>query len=600
MFETPISVAFVFGRDGTNQLEDVTIKKHVKQQAGGRAPSHWIGALICLALIAIVCLVTFGPSLGGDFLNWDDDRNFLANEDFRGLGSDHLRWAWNTYHLGVWQPLSWLLFGAQWCLAGLSATMFHSVSLILHGANALLLYFLTFRILRITAPRGELDQGFATRIGAIAAAILFVCHPLRVEAVVWASCQPYLPSVTCYLLAVLAYLKALESSTKARLLWYALCWLAFLAAVGFKAVAVSLPVILLILDIWVIRRRRPDRQNIRPSWARIFLEKLPFVLVAIPVSLWAIAAKDFNDSHVPWADIRFNERIAQSAYGIVFYLCKSIVPVDLNPYYRIPDSMTLAGTMFISCLGIASAVTLTLIVCRRRWPVFLAAWLAYIAILLPNLGVIQFSQQLATDRYSYLAIMPIMIVVAGLIASLWRRTRTNSPGRTVLVLTLAGLTMGCIAGARNYARCWNDSISLWTRVLALDPDCAVAHCNLGDALLRQNRFADASLHFSKAIDLDPNFSFAYANFSAMLVRAGRLEDAVTAGERALSSNPPLKGKDLAKAHAILGEAYAGLRKDDLAWQHTLKAKDLGFREADKMIEYLSRFSRPPTTQANEP
>ena len=452
----------------------------------------------------------------------------------------------------------------------------------------MLLYALIRRLLRLRRDATAGGDSAAERIGAIAATLLFACHPLRVEAVAWISCQPYLPAVACYLLAVLAYLHAFRSSEMNRAIYLAA---AFVAFIGFKAVAVSLPVVLLFVDVGVLQRRSPKSTESRAGWMRLLLEKVPFVLAAIPVCLWAVAAKDYSDSRVPWSDINLSERIAQSVYGIVFYLYRSIVPFGLSPYYRIPDDLSLTGGVYLISAIVVLTVTVALILRRKSAQGLLAAWLAYIAILLPNLGVVQFSQQLATDRYSYLAIMPIMAVLAVGISRLCRSTVAYA--KSAMIVLCAVLTVACIVGVRSYARHWHDSISLWQRVLALDPGCAVANCNLGDALLRQNRHADASAHFSRAIDLDPNFSFAYANFAAMLVRAGRMEDAVIAGERALQADPPLKGMDLARAHAIVGEAYAGLRKDDLAWRHTLKAKELGLKEAQKMVDYLSRFSKPP-------
>src|SRR5262249_54973031 len=128
--------------------------------------------------------------------------------------------------------------------------------------------------------------------------------------------------------------------------------------------------------------------------------------------------------------------------------------------------------------------------------------------------------------------------------------------------------------------------------------CDVAHCNLGEALLREGRYTDASFYFSRAIDLNPEFAYAYSNFAVLLCNVQRYEDAVTAAQRAVFADPPLDRQDLARAHAVLGQAYAGLRKDDLAMEHTLKARELGFVEADKMLDYLRKFrgSVSPTSR----
>jgi hypothetical protein len=552
--------------------------------------------MFCLGLVVLTSILAFGAATSAPFLNWDDDRNFVANADYRGIGADQFRWAWDTYHLGVWQPLSWLLFGVQWQVGGLQPLVYHGVSLALHALNCMLFYLLLRRLLSPNPQNSNVPPDGAIDFAAIAGTVLFACHPLRVEPVVWISCQPYLPAVACYLLSILAYLQVYSDPHRPRYVWYLASFGCFAAAVMFKAIAVSLPAVFLILDLYVLRRREAGANAPRARWTTLLLEKLPFFLVLIPVSAWAVAAKDFNESRVAWADIHLGERVAQSAYGIVFYLQKTLLPIGLSPYYRIADDLALTTGRYVICIIMSASVTIVLFLRRNRSPRLLAAWLAYVVILLPNLGVVQFSQQLAADRYSYLGIMPILAVVAAAIADLWRIASHRPSTRPALVIALTVLCLANIYGSRSYARHWLDSLSLWQRVLDLDPDCPVAHCNFGDALLREDRTAEASRHFAAAIDLDPNFSFAYANFAALLVRAGRLDDAVFAAQRALAKDSPLRGRDLARAHAILGEAYAAQRRDDLAWHHTLLAKELGFAEAQKMIDYLSRFSSPPTTR----
>lgn len=558
-------------------------------------------------LITAAVITALGPGIGGDFLNWDDDRNFIRNDAFRGIGLAQLQWAWQTYHLGVWQPVAWILLGAQAPGGTLDSRVFHGVSLALHAINCVLLYLLMIRILEVRAAGGRANPA-SHRIGAAATALLFAAHPLRVEAVTWISCQPYLPAAMFYLLAIHAHIRATDAERpkSGRHGWMTLSLACFLLAMGCKAVAVSLPVVLLILDLWVLRRR--ENSSAPPAVVRLVLKKVPYVIAAVPVCVWAMAAKDCNASRVPWTEANFGERFAQSAYGICFYLYRTLVPTGLSPYYRLPDGIHPGHWPYWGCVAFVVATTVTLIVLRRRAPGLLAAWLAYLAILLPNLGIVQISRQIAADRYAYLAVMPIMIVAAHFIARLWRGGGEAAPdafptdsytkpvrthARVAILGVLAILIFAEVAATRAYAAHWLSSDALWRRAIALDPECAVAHCNLGEDLLRREDYTEASRHLARAIDLDPDFAFAYANFAALLVRAGAPADAVRACERAMSANPPLTGLDLAKTHAILGEAYAAMRKDDLAWEHTLKAKELGFAEADRMIAYLRQFSEPP-------
>jgi protein O-mannosyl-transferase len=554
---------------------------------------------VALVVIVTATLAAFWPGLHNQFLNWDDDRNFLDNSAFQGLGLEQLRWAWSTYHLGVWQPLSWLLLSLQYQLGGLNPVLYHAFSLALHILNAVVFYLLTVKILQIASSRTEPISQAVLRGCAAAGTVLFAVHPLRVEAVAWISCQPYLPAALFYMLSVLAYLHGHHNDAERRghLTWLAAAFALYLLAVMSKAVAVSLPVVLLILDIYPLRRWGGQKGWLGEAAARIWAEKLPFIVVAIVASVWAAQAKDCNESRVSFSLAAMDARLAQSAYGLVFYVQKTIAPTHLIPYYDLAGDLRLLTWRYALCAGGILAAAISLIFLRRRWPAALAAWLAYALILLPNLGIVQISRQLVTDRYSYIAIMPLMMLLAGaafkFCASVHRQPVV---ARNALLVVLAVCVLGLCSASRRQALIWRDSVSLWQATLAVAPDCAVAECNLGTAFLQNEKYRDASLHLSRAIELDPRFAFAWANLGTVYNKARRHGDAVICFENALAGGTDLGRPDLAKTHAGLGEAYAALRRDDLAWQHTRKAQQLGFKDAQKMIDYLRRFSKEPPAQ----
>ncbi len=607
----------------------------------------WPVVLIVLVLLGVT-LASFWPGLQGEFLNWDDDRNFTDNPSYRGLGPQQVRWAWQTYHLGVWQPISWLLLGAQYEIGALNPAVYHRASLALHALNIVVFYWLAVVLLRTARSTGKTDfmgrespssnRGpYASTAGlhlcAAAAALLFATHPLRVEAVAWVSCQPYLPAALFYMLAVLAYLQGHRRTTTtghgrgpdpwrrtpasqtARWTWLAVALVCYLLAVASKAVAVTLPAVLLILDVYPLRRwggrkLAAEANSARPpggsSWTlpgHLWIEKLPFFAVALVISLWAAAAKDYSQSRVPFSSFDADARLAQAAYGAVYYLHKTVVPTDLIPYCRLPEALSLSNWRFGLRAAVVVAITIVLIARRRRWPAALAAWAAYLVILLPNLGIVQISQQISADRYSYLAVMPAMLLLAGGLFALWQghRSRRRAVRGGLLVGVLAA-TAGLVVLARAQTVVWGDSTTLWAETLAVDPDCAVAECNLGVALLAASPgdddapapYAEASRHLSRAIDLRPDFAFAYGNLGTVLCRARRFEDAILLFHRALDSGADLAPQDQAKIHAGLGEAYAALRQDARAWKHTRQAQRLGFKDAGKMIEYLRKFSKEPS------
>ncbi|MBN2562966.1 MAG: tetratricopeptide repeat protein [Phycisphaerae bacterium] len=572
----------------------------------------WLTVLIVIVLVAIV-LAAFWPALNGAFLNWDDDRNFVENPDYRGLGIKQSAWALRTYHLGVWQPLSWMLLGLQYELGemdsaggaesagGMDPAIYHQFSLILHAINVVVFYLMAVALLQA----GLRQTGRATTavcVCSAAMAMLFAVHPLRVEVVSWVSCQPYLPAALFYMLAVLAYVQGRRRAESPRswYKWLAVVFACYLLGVASKAVVVSLPAVLLILDVYPLGRwGGPNGWLSRPG-LRVWIEKLPFFAVAVVVSVLAAAAKDYSDSRMPFSVFDADAQLAQSAYGLIFYLFKTMAPVNLIPYYRLPDDLDLATLRFGLCAAVVLAVTIGLAVLRRRWPAVLAMWVAYIVILLPNLGIVQISQQIATDRYSYLAIMPVMVLLAGAMLKMWQsRGRHRIAIRSALLTGVCAITLIFTLASRRQTGVWNNSIALWKATLALDPDCAVAECNLGVALLTKQQYVEASRHISKAIDLDRDFAWAYSNLGTILLEANRFKDAAVCFERALDVEPPLSHLDRAKAHAGLGAACAGLGQYDSAWRHTRRAQQMGLEVAQKMIDYLKTVSEEPKDSTQE-
>lgn len=540
--------------------------------------ANWRAAAI-VGLLILASIVAFLPALRGDFLNWDDDRNFVENEAFRGVGLEQLQWSWSTYHLGVWQPLAWILLGAEYALFGLRPAGYHAFSIGIHACNAILVYMIARRVLAL-AKAGW--PGRSVDIAAGSAALLFAVHPLRVEPVAWISCQPYLPAIACYLLAVWVYLRADWTKPMSGVRTVAATLGLYLAAIGFKAVAVSLPAILLLLDWYPLERIRGLR-----GFLRCIGEKLPFLVVALITSYWALRAKDFTNSREPFREAHPIERLSHAALAIWFYLGKTLWPSKLIAFYRLPEDMTHLSTgPAVAAIGVI-AVTIFLWMLRRRTNAPLAAWLAYLIILLPNSGLIQISRQLAADRYGYLALVGPMMLLGALIAKLIQRAKGS-----LLIGGLSGvIALALVVRTREQCLMWADSVTLWKATLDVDPDCAVACCNMGEALVKRGEFAEASKHLSRAIEIDSRFAFAYANLGVILCQARRFQEAADFGEQAVAIPDGLKGIDLARAHAMLGEAYAGLRRDREAWRHTRIARDMGLLEAQKMIDYLSRFSK---------
>ena len=376
--------------------------------------------------LALIVIAAFIPALDNGFVNWDDDKNFLENPYYRGLGAAQWKWAWSTFWLGVYQPLAWLLFEVQYVFWKLDPRGYHLTSVILHAANAVVLYVLTMTLLVRCRPDPLLQRPWTCALGAGLATALFAVHPLRVEAVAWASCQPYLPCALFFMLAVLAYLRAFPMDSTPRWGWLVGAFVLFVAALLSKAVAVSLPAVLLILDVYPLRRfgESPGRW-FAPTARKIWYEKVPFIVASLVFVLLAITAR--KQSLVAVERNAPSSSIAQACYGIWFYIRKTALPLDLMAVYPLPGRIDwFAPAFLLSILG-TLAISVGLFLWRRRWPGLLAAWLSYLVILAPNSGIIRIDDQIAADRYSYMAMLGLVMLAAAGLCRLWRTSSRVRP-----------------------------------------------------------------------------------------------------------------------------------------------------------------------------
>ena len=258
------------------------------------APRRWISHLAVPAVLALVSFVVFVPALEGGFLNWDDDQNFVDNPNYRGLGASQLRWMFTTFLMGHYIPLTWMTLGLDYVVWGMNPVGYHLTNLLLHAANAVLFYFMALRLLRASVPGGYADGSWALTLGSGFATLLFAVHPLRAESVAWITERRDVLSGLFYLAAVVAYLRycdgAVPEGRRTRKWYWASLGLFALALLS-KAMAVTLPVILLALDVYPLRRfggvggRRPWASSMA-----VVTEKLPFLVLSLAAGVLALVA----------------------------------------------------------------------------------------------------------------------------------------------------------------------------------------------------------------------------------------------------------------------------------------------------------------------
>src|SRR5438128_4943395 len=529
-----------------------------RRQPEAHALTHRWGFWLLPVLIALVTFVPFLPTLDNQFVNWDDDDNLVENPHYRGLGWTHLRWMWTTSHIGHYAPLTWMPFGLDYLLWGMNPVGYHLTNLLLHAANAAVFYLVARRILGLALPGPAQRGNVGLAASAAFAALLFAIHPLRVESVAWATERRDVLSGLFYLLTLLVYLRAGEQGERGRSGYWASVGL-FVCALLSKSMAVSLPVVLLILDVYPLRRLGGARGWWGEPARRIYLEKIPFVLLALAASGGAFIPV-IGGRHMPSLnELSVLGRPAVSAYGLRFHLWKTVFPVSLSPLYELRGQDPLALPFLLS-YGVVPAVTALALILRHRLPGLPAAWLAYVVILLPVLGIFQNGPQIAADRYTYLAGLGwALLASAGMLAA-WRRRSFRVTGLAVVVL----LGFGTLTW--NQVRVWHDSEKLWSHAVAIDPGSSIGQLSLGLALARHGKLAEAVEHYEAALRLEPGYADAHANAGAALTRQGKLAEAIAHYEQALKTKP-----DHADAHSNMGAALVGQGKLAEAIEHYQQA-----------------------------
>jgi Flp pilus assembly protein TadD len=505
-------------------------------------------------VVGVLAFVAFLPALDAGFLDWDDDRNFLWNEGYRGLGLRELGWMFTATLMGHYIPLTWLSLGLNYALGGMEPWGYHLGNLLIHAANTALLFFVARRLLAVAGTDDRMHQqegGAAIPLGAAAAALLWALHPLRVESVAWVTERRDVLCGFFYLLAVLAYL---QGATRERTLsgrWLAASLAAFAAALGSKAIAMTLPLTLLVLDVYPLRR-------LGLGWPALVREKLGhFALAAIgaAVASWAVTRGAGWTSYDAYG---LEARLAMTGYSFWFYPSKLIWPEKLSPLYELPARIRLLDAQFLwPTVGVV-VVTAILLLGRRRLPGAFAAWLQSIIVLAPVSGIAHAGHQLAHDRYSYLSGLGFAVLAGAAVMWLAHQRARGRISRRVFASTVAavGLALaGLGMGSWGQSRAWHDSESLWRSAVAAHPTCALCRQKLGNVLLAAGLHREAEAEVTRAIALRPERPTAHNSLGALFVAQGRLDEAEAAFREAIRLAP-----HYAEAVANLGALYARQRR----------------------------------------
>jgi protein O-mannosyl-transferase len=476
----------------------------------------------------IPTLLFYLPALSCDFLNWDDPDLIVDNAHLSYLNGDFLHWAFTTFKGGYWMPMVWLSLALDYRIGGPGSYVFHLDNLLIHGLNTLLVFWLSIQIFLVwdntkgTPQAGE-KQGWQAP-SACLAALLFGLHPLHVESVAWAIERKDVLYGAFFLSSLCAYL-AYAASSRWKPLKYALSLLLFAASLASKPMAMTLPVVLVLLDLWPLQR-----------WARekgkALFEKIPFFLGSLAVGLVTLKTLAQANTLTNVAKLPPDLRVLNAFHSIFFYLVKMVLPWNLAAYYPLPYP---AQAYSVGYLGSAAGVLLILAFgwhYRRSKPYLTWALVYYLITLAPVLGLVQPGSQGAADRFTYLPLLGFFLVFSAWLGSrFWRGKWPEILAMAALALALGLLTVRQLGF-------WRNSVVLWENARRVDAyETELVYSNLGNAYYAAHRLPDALENFDKAIALGPPESNPHEGKAIVLYDMGRVQDALEEFQTAISLNP---------------------------------------------------------------
>jgi Flp pilus assembly protein TadD len=570
-----------------------TLNKNQRQSSGDAAALPWSGAnrgqIIAIYLfLSLISLAVFSQTVRYNFVNFDDDLYVYDAKAIKaGLTIEGIAAAFTKPHARNWHPLTTISHMLDYQLYGLKAGGHHATNTLLHTFAVLLL----FRVL-------QQITGSIWKSALVAA--LFAIHPLHVESVAWVSERKDVLSAVCFFLMLSAYARYARAPSTGR---YLLVAVLFAAGLMSKAMLITVPVILLLLDYWPLQRTACRKTKSRARAvvtrsqslpvSRLILEKLPLLALSAGACVVTFAVQKRAVGAIP--PLPLSWRVENAIVSYLIYIWQTLWPTRLAAFYPHPND-TLPLWEVILATGLLVVITVTAVVFRTKRPYLFMGWLWYVVMLVPVIGLVQVGEQGHADRYTYLPHVGLFLLMVWGVAdviqphrSMWRVAAVTAPA---VIVALA-------ATAYIQTSYWRNSETLWTHALAATSDNDFAHNNLGylysesgqldkaishfeaaaairhdktnkhynvgsafvemnlaDALAQKGESDEAMVHYEQAIRLEPNYADAYYNRGNLLLAKGQIDDAIADWENTLQLQP-----NDADAHTCLGNAL--LRKGSL-------------------------------------
>lgn len=527
-------------------------------------PNKYNPLIISLVLIAST-LAVYWQVQNHEFVSFDDSEYITENNPVKaGLTRDSIIWAFKTSYAGNWHPLTWLSHMLDCHLYGLDPKRHHLTNVFLHIANTLLLLFILLR-----------TTGAFWRSTFVAA--LFALHPLHVESVAWAAERKDVLSALFWMLSIGAYVRYSERPGVGR---YLAALLFFVLGLMSKPMVITLPFVLLLMDYWPLGRlgfeqsgetdnpklnKRSKPIPARSIVLRLVLEKAPFVALATVSSFVTFMVQQSGGAVKSLEMLPLKIRIVNALVSYINYIWKMLWPHHMAVFYPHPHS-TLAIWKGVLSGGILLFISAAVIRMIRRAPYLTIGWFWYLGTLVPVIGIVQIGAQAMADRYTYISLIGLFVMIAWGIPDMMPKWRYRQRAYAVF----AGVVMVILAMVSWFqVRHWRNSITLFEHAVNVTENNHVAHNNLGHALDSMGKSEEAIMHYNKALKIWPGYAQAHNNLGHVLQKYRKYDESIDHYNEALRLNP-----EYALAHNNLGTALVGKGKNKEAIPHFSKALDI--------------------------
>lgn len=526
--------------------------------------------------LAVMAIAVFAAVIHFDFVGYDDPAMVIDNPHVTsGLTGPNVWWAFSHMYAAFWIPAVWVSYMADIELFGLNPGALHATNLVLHVLNTLLL-FAFFK--RTTGATG--------RSWIVAA--LFAVHPLHVESVAWITERKDVLSTFFWFLALHAYVSWVRTPTVAR---YGAVTALFVGGLMAKPMVVTLPALLLVLDVWPLGRvALPGGDGAAPGqklWAslgRLAYEKAPLLVLSIGFSLIAYLAEGAGDSlNSAW--VPFHLRIANAATSCFSYIARAIWPERLVALYPYPTP-----NLWLALGGAVGLVAVSLVALRlaRRHPYVLGGWLWYLVTLAPVIGLIQVGMQPTADRFTYVPLIGIFVVAAWGLPDLtagWLRIRWALPALAVCAI------VPLMVVAHRQVQVWENTHTLWQHAVEVMPDNYVSQYRFARTLLAEHQPAEAAGHLTEVVQLFPGFSDGHFDLGFAMQQMGRIPEAISEYREAIRLDPPH-----AERHMAIGVLLAQTDRIDeaaLEFRETIRLDPEHAAEAQQNLGLVLGLQKKP-------